>query len=737
MFTLEAITNLTPEQQIEYIFRTLPLLAERSAYTGREEGELVSWLLRRKLPFTPEQILKLVELGADPSYYFPFTPVLRYAESIPMTPELAQALERMVKARVVVNGQFQAHIEVKRRIHDLLHPKDPKAPFQPAGAWSRSIAGELTGTWRGVLEAGAEIAGREPSKKWRDAAAARVAEIGRDPFREVALRWLALGPSPGDPNGQTSTGESDYQRGFLWSLTQFPDAEMCAAVARFAEQCLRKIPSLGAVSQKSGNASVGVLSAMGGTEAVAQLARLALRIRYHTAQRLVQEALEEAARKQGLTRDELEEITVPTFGLDVSGRRVERCGERCLILDSSGALSCETADGKALKSIPEAVKRDFAEELKELKQAAKEIAPMRQAHRLRLERLLLTERAIRLETWRSAYIDHPLLAGMARRLIWQFDSGATAIWRDSGFVDWSGSTVRPEGAVRLWHPIRSDVQGVLSWRCWLEDNRVQQPFKQAHREVYLVTDAERASSPGSNRFASHILRQQQFVALCAERGWRFKVMGEWDSHNNPYVEIPHAGLRAELDVDFPEDESVYAHAIYVYLKTQQVRFSREGIPVPIESVPAVVFSEIMRDVDLFVGITSIGSDPEWGARPNAPFLNYWESVSFGELSVAAQNRRQILESLVPKLAIRDRCRVEGRYLWVRGDRASYRIHVGSGNVMIEQGSRYLCIVKSASTVGDVFLPFDGDGMLSTILSKAFLLANDSKIKDPGILKQLP
>jgi hypothetical protein len=37
----------------------------------------------------------------------------------------------------------------------------------------------------------------------------------------------------------------------------------------------------------------------------------------------------------------------------------------------------------------------------------------------------------------------------------------------------------------------------------------------------------------------------------------------------------------------------------------------------------------------------------------------------------------------------------------------------------------------------VFLPFEGDSMLSLILSKAFLLAADKKITDPAIVRQLP
>ena len=86
----------------------------------------------------------------------------------------------------------------------------------------------------------------------------------------------------------------------------------------------------------------------------------------------------------------------------------------------------------------------------------------------------------------------------------------------------------------------------------------------------------------------------------------------------------------------------------------------------------------------------------------------------------------------------------GLVAFVRGERATYKIHLGSGSAMIEPGSRYLCIVPGRSTgVTDkgvparIFLPFEGDNMLAIILSKAFLLADDLKITDPTILRQLP
>src|SRR5262249_29418400 len=149
------------------------------------------------------------------------------------------------------------------------------------------------------------------------------------------------------------------------------------------------------------------------------------------------------------------------------------------------------------------------------KKAAKELDGVLSTQRIRIERQLLSQNSCVFERWKEWYLDHPVVSYFASRLIWEFEANGatrTAVCFDGRFVDWAGNAVEPSAntSVRLWHPIRSDVQTVLSWRCWLEDHGVQQPFKQAHREVYLLTDAERQTATFSNRFAAHILKQHQF-----------------------------------------------------------------------------------------------------------------------------------------------------------------------------------------------------------------------------------
>ena len=100
----------------------------------------------------------------------------------------------------------------------------------------------------------------------------------------------------------------------------------------------------------------------------------------------------------------------------------------------------------------------------------------------------------------------------------------------------------------------------------------------------------------------------------------------------------------------------------------------------------------------------------------------------------------MLERLLPRLKIASRAKLVERFLVVRGELRTYKIHLGSGNILMQPNDQYLCIVPDRSTkahtAADVFLPFEGDATLSVILSKALLLADDKQITDPTITRQI-
>jgi hypothetical protein len=102
-------------------------------------------------------------------------------------------------------------------------------------------------------------------------------------------------------------------------------------------------------------------------------------------------------------------------------------------------------------------------------------------------------------------------------------------------------------------------------------------------------------------------------------------------------------------------------------------------------------------------------------------------------------RSEVLQRLIPRLKIADKCSFDKKYLIVKGKLRTYKIHIGSGNIMMEPNDQYLCIVPGGRTEKDpekIYLPFEGDRQLSIIISKALLLVDDDKIKDVTITRQI-
>lgn len=626
--------------------------------------------------------------------------------------------------------------------------------------------------WYKLIVSAQKASGSKPSTKYLDQSRELFKELGSDKFKKLVTEWFDFIAHMKEVeqhhtqtygNGQIynyvsraflQSNNIDAIKGFVWMCAHFHDTRTLQVLASLAERSFKKIVGRGPAAAAIGNACLYTLFKSKGLEGIGHLSRLKLRIKQSSTQSLIDKYLADAAEQQGVTVSEIEDLAVDDFELKDEKREFELEGFK-FIIEIKGVgdveLSCLKPDGTPQKSIPSVVKEKASDKIKKIKELAKKVEISTSTQKDRIDRMLRSERIMTWQYFNQHYFAHGLMSFLTRSIIWRFANGDTvyeAIYYNDGWRESTGAVVTPgnETKISLWHPVTSTVQKIKEWREYLLENKIVQPIKQAFREVYILTDAEINTKTYSNRMAAHIIKQHQFNSLAKTRGWKYSLLGAYDdgrSNEAAELNLPEYGVRAEYWVNEVNTDGGYNDTgIWHYVATDQVRFVNPESNQPIEliNVPKVPFSEVMRDVDLFVGVASVGNDPTWNDSGGVPaYRDYWQSYSFGELSEIAKNRKETLERLLPRLKIAPIASVQDKFLVVKGKIRTYKIHIGSTNILMEPNDQYLCIVpdRSQKTKTDnVFLPFEGDSGLSVVLSKAFLLADDNKITDTTITSQI-
>jgi hypothetical protein len=256
----------------------------------------------------------------------------------------------------------------------------------------------------------------------------------------------------------------------------------------------------------------------------------------------------------------------------------------------------------------------------------------------------------------------------------------------------------------------------------------------------------------SNRFAKILMRQHQFASLCRARGWEYRLMGtNFDGGNVPTKKLDSWNMRVELYVDLPPDrdpsllESALGEqsgaGINLFIGSDQVRFYRDNREVAIDEVPAILYSEMMRDVDLFTSVSAVGDDETWADQGDRGTGIFSDSFDIQELSGLIGLRREMLSLVLPHTPIQDRCKIHKSWLEVRGKLGTYRIDFawGGAALVTESDCRYLRIprkILDAVSLDIAAIPIELDHRTETILRKACVLADDWKIDSPDLIEQL-
>jgi hypothetical protein len=610
---------------------------------------------------------------------------------------------------------------------------------RPAAAWGRRIVGALD----------ASASSRDALRVMLQTAVEVRDELVR---RGDTGNWLC---------STLPQGAALQIRAAAWAA-QLSDADWAPELlerlaARYAELLFNGEPHSGRVA----NGAVSALALLGGRDSIVRLSRLQ-RLMWHGGMRKhVERELDGLAAAAGLTRGQLLELSAPDLGLGDDGActlTVGRSGSLTLSLDERCRLVTrwDLAGGESgSASPPRALRSAEPERVQELQKLVKQARASLAAERDRVDGMLAEQPRWALADWLSSYGRQPVLRALGRTLVWNVEVGDEARagmpGDDGTFVDVDGVafTAPSEAELTLWHPVAVSEDEVAAWRSALFERRLGQPVRQVFREVYRPTKDERGSSH-STRFSGHLLVQRPFRGLLKRRGWTAPALLTWnESGFDPALAqriFPGFGVRAELiyTAVWTEEALEGIPGGYQLVSTGRLRFTtagpKQGDALPFEDVPALVLSEAMRDVDLFVSVCSVALDPAWRDAGDEEMQLQWRELAFGELVESARIRRQLLERALPELSIADRCAVYDRELVVEGRRATYRIHLGSSQVRVDPHGSLLVVPRAragAAELARLFLPVETDDTLAAVLGTAFLLANDDAITDETFTSQFP
>ena len=275
-----------------------------------------------------------------------------------------------------------------------------------------------------------------------------------------------------------------------------------------------------------------------------------------------------------------------------------------------------------------------------------------------------------------------------------------------------GTNVLFEGGeeFRIAHPL--DLYQSGNWplyQKYLFDRRIRQPFKQVFRELYVKLPEELGLT-ASRMFAGNQIQPKKTVGCLKGRRWVADY--EEGLQKVYYKENIVARIYALADWFSPSDIEAPT------LEWVEFFNRKTFLPLTIKEVPDLIYSEVMRDVDLAVSVAHAGGvDPE---------------TSHSTIEM----RRMIMELNLSLFGLTNVTLTDSHAL-IKGARASYSVHLGSGVVHQEGGAMLSILPVHSQKRGRIFLPFvDEDPKTAEIFSKIVLLAEDQKIKDPSILSQI-
>ncbi|OFE41193.1 MolR family transcriptional regulator, partial [Bacillus anthracis] len=425
-----------------------------------------------------------------------------------------------------------------------------------------------------------------------------------------------------------SQGAEAKKRGILSMYGIYSDDEMALLLKKQIDEWA--VGMRGAIAA----AAVQALALSSSYLALMTINTMAFKYKHKQVRNAAKEALSLAAKTRGITEEELEDQLVPDLGFNKRGEKTIDYGSRAFTayLTPNLKIELKTEEGKRIKSLPKPNAKDHvekAEEAKvELSSIKKQLRSIISMQTQRLETALSLNRYWSQHTWKSLFVENPIMQQFAISLIWgEYKEGKlVAMFRymeDGTFntIDEEEHELTPDTVIGLIHPLELSEEERELWKEQLEDYEVIQPFPQIVREVFLVAEDEKVTV---ERFGGIQINGRSLFGKITKYGWNRGSVEDAGVYYSFYKEDTRAGLGAELafegaPVGYEEEDDVCLFEIQFYkagtvsrgsYSYDEVDDARRIVP---KQVPERFFSEILYDIKRTTE-SNLGHDENWRSK---------------------------------------------------------------------------------------------------------------------------
>ena len=304
------------------------------------------------------------------------------------------------------------------------------------------------------------------------------------------------------------------------------------------------------------------------------------------------------AKREGLSQDELADMSTPSLELAADGTVTLDMGPRKVRVVLGDDLSATLVDEngaklsslRALKTDDPVKARASLDRFKSLKKALGETA---RAGAARLEQSMIQARDFEMPIFRD-YVAHPILGRLARRFVWarvdKKTGGVASTFRvseDGSFASTNDDAVllAVDDRVRLLHPMETSAQTLARWSDIFADYEIIQPFPQLGRATFTPTKEELVENALS-RFKGKEAKQMAIMGRLVTRGW--EKLGE------PYITGYVKRLRG-MTAHYVLADALLPGSAF----KNETTIGAASFGMPLGKVSPIAFSEIAYDLHVF------------------------------------------------------------------------------------------------------------------------------------------